>query len=301
MKKFFAILLTLVLVVGAFAACGGNTEETTAADDTTAAAEETTGAALTATDGVLVMATNAAFPPYEFKEGDNFAGIDVEIAGKIAEKLGLTLEIKDVEFGTIVGGVQTGKFDMGMAGMTVTDERLESVNFSTSYATGIQVVIVSEDSAIASLDDLKGDGSMKFGVQQDTTGDIYASSSVEKGGYGEENVVRYKTGAAAVQALKTGKVDAVIIDNEPAKSFVTENEGLKILDAEWAVEDYAIAIAKENTALLTAVNNALAELTADGTVASIVAKYIPTAAVEDTTAEAVEDTTAAAEETTVAA
>ncbi|MBQ9946262.1 MAG: amino acid ABC transporter substrate-binding protein [Clostridia bacterium] len=301
MKKFFAILLTLVLVVGAFAACGGNTEETTAADDTTAAAEETTGAALTATDGVLVMATNAAFPPYEFKEGDNFAGIDVEIAGKIAEKLGLTLEIKDVEFGTIVGGVQTGKFDMGMAGMTVTDERLESVNFSTSYATGIQVVIVSEDSAIASLDDLKGDGSMKFGVQQDTTGDIYASSSVEKGGYGEENVVRYKTGAAAVQALKTGKVDAVIIDNEPAKSFVAENEGLKILDAEWAVEDYAIAIAKENTALLTAVNNALAELTADGTVASIVAKYIPTAAVEDTTAEAVEDTTAAAEETTVAA
>ena len=301
MKKFFAILLTLVLVVGAFAACGGNTEETTAADDTTAAAEETTGAALTAADGVLVMATNAAFPPYEFKEGDNFAGIDVEIAGKIAEKLGLTLEIKDVEFGTIVGGVQTGKFDMGMAGMTVTDERLESVNFSTSYATGIQVVIVSEDSAIASLDDLKGDGSMKFGVQQDTTGDIYASSSVEKGGYGEENVVRYKTGAAAVQALKTGKVDAVIIDNEPAKSFVAENEGLKILDAEWAVEDYAIAIAKENTALLTAVNNALAELTADGTVASIVAKYIPTAAVEDTTAEAVEDTTAAAEETTVAA
>ncbi len=293
MKKFFAILLTLVLVVGAFAACGGNTEETTAADGTTAAAEETTGAALTATDGVLVMATNAAFPPYEFKEGDNFAGIDVEIAGKIAEKLGLTLEIKDVEFGTIVGGVQTGKFDMGMAGMTVTDERLESVNFSTSYATGIQVVIVSEDSAIASLDDLKGDGSMKFGVQQDTTGDIYASSSVEDGGYGEENVVRYKTGAAAVQALKTGKVDAVIIDNEPAKSFVAENEGLKILDAEWAVEDYAIAIAKENTALLTAVNNALAELTADGTVASIVAKYIPTAAVEDTTA--------AAEETTVAA
>ena len=301
MKKFFAILLTLVLVVGAFAACGGNTEETTAADGTTAAAEETTGAALTATDGVLVMATNAAFPPYEFKEGDNFAGIDVEIAGKIAEKLGLTLEIKDVEFGTIVGGVQTGKFDMGMAGMTVTDERLESVNFSTSYATGIQVVIVADDSAIASLDDLKGDGSMKFGVQQDTTGDIYASSSVEDGGYGEENVVRYKTGAAAVQALKTGKVDAVIIDNEPAKSFVAENEGLKILDAEWAVEDYAIAIAKENTALLTAVNNALAELTADGTVASIVAKYIPTAAVEDTTAEVVEDTTAAAEETTVAA
>ncbi|MBR2411431.1 MAG: transporter substrate-binding domain-containing protein [Clostridia bacterium] len=293
MKKIFAILLTLVLVAGVFAACGAGTEETTVAGETT------TGEKLTATDGVLVMATNAAFPPYEFKEGDDFAGIDVEIAGKIAEKLGLTLEIKDVEFGSIVGGVQTGKFDMGMAGMTVTDERLESVNFSTSYATGIQVVIVAEGSAIKSLDDLKGDGSMKFGVQQDTTGDIYASDTAENGGYGEENVVRYKTGADAVQALKTGKVDAVIIDNEPAKSFVAANEGLTILDGEWTLENYAIAIAKENTALLTAVNNALAELTADGTVASIVAKYIP--ASEETTEAADETTEAAAEETTEAA
>ena len=297
MKKVFAILLTLVLVVGVFAACGGNTTEET----TLAGTEGTTSAEkLTATDGVLVMATNAAFPPYEFKEGDDFAGIDVEIAGKIAEKLGLTLEIKDVEFGSIVGGVQTGKFDMGMAGMTVTDERLESVNFSTSYATGIQVVIVAEDSAIKSLDDLKGDGSMKFGVQQDTTGDIYASDTVENGGYGADNVVRYKTGAAAVQGLKTGKVDAVIIDNEPAKSFVAANEGLKILDGEWTLENYAIAIAKENTALLTAVNNALAELTADGTVASIIAKYIPTTDAGEETTAADETTEAVADETTEA-
>ncbi len=292
MKKFFAILLTLVLVVGAFAACGGSTEETTAAGD------ETTAANLTATEGVLVMATNAAFPPYEFKEGDNFAGIDVEIAGKIAEKLGMTLEIQDVEFGSIIGGVQTGKFDIGMAGMTVTDERLESVNFSKSYATGIQVVIVNEDSAIASLDDLKGDGSMKFGVQQDTTGDIYASDTAENGGYGEENVIRYKTGAEAVMALKAGKVDAVIIDNEPAKSFVAANEGLKILEGNWVLEDYAIAVAKENTALLTAIDNALAELTADGTVADIIAKYIPAEEAADETTEAADETTEAAEETT---
>lgn len=295
MKKIIAVLLTLVLVVGAFAACGGSTTEETTADEGT-----TTG--MTATEGVLVMATNAAFPPYEFKDGDDFAGIDVEIAGKIAEKLGMTLEIKDVEFGSIVGGVQTGKFDIGMAGMTVTDERLESVNFSTSYATGIQVVIVAEDSDIASLDDLKGDGSMKFGVQQDTTGDIYASDTIENGGYGEENVIRYKTGADAVQALITGKVDAVIIDNEPAKSFVAANEGLKILDGEWTLENYAIAIAKENEALLTAVNNALAELTADGTIASIVSAYIPAA--EDTTADEAEETSAedvSAEETTEAA
>ena len=277
MKKIIAIVMALALVASlavVFTSCTkkNNGEEASTSEDVSASADS-----MTATEGVLVMATNAAFPPYEYVEGNDYAGIDVEIAGKIAEKLGMTLEIKDVEFGSIVGGVQTGKFDMGMAGMTVTDERLESVNFSTSYATGIQVVIVAEDSAITSLDDLKGDGSMKFGVQQDTTGDIYASSSVEDGGYGEENVVRYKTGADAVQALKTGKVDAVIIDNEPAKSFVAANTGLKILDAEWAVEDYAIAIAKENTALLTAVNNALAELTADGTIKAIIEKYIPAA------------------------
>ena len=281
MKKIISIVLALVMVCSlalVFTSCTDNKAPVNEEGSTEAEA----AGSMTATEGVLVMATNATFPPYEFVEGGEYAGIDVEIAEKIAEKLGMTLEIKDVEFGSIVGGVQTGKFDMGMAGMTVTEERLQSVNFSTSYATGIQVVIVAEDSAITSLDDLKGDGSMKFGVQQDTTGDIYASSSVEDGGYGEENVIRYKTGADAVQALKAGKVDAVIIDNEPAKSFVASVEGLKILDAEWAVEDYAIAIAKENTALLDAVNNALAELTADGTVAGIIAKYIPAAA-EDAT------------------
>ncbi len=279
MKKIIAIVMALAMVCSLALVFTSCTNEPTTEENST---EAEAAGSMTATDGVLVMATNAAFPPYEYKDGDNFAGIDVEIAEKIAEKLGMTLEIKDVEFGSIVGGVQTGKFAMGMAGMTVTEERLQSVNFSTSYATGIQVVIVAEDSAITSLDDLKADGSMKYGVQQDTTGDIYASDTVDNGGYGEENVIRYKTGADAVQALKTGKVDAVIIDNEPAKSFVKVNEGLKILDAEWAVEDYAIAIAKENTELLSAVNNALAELEADGTLGDIIAKYIPTS--EDATA-----------------
>ena len=276
MKKFLALVLA-ALMVFAFVACNGTGKDNNGASNASNAsnASDTSDTSDTTEKATLVMATNAAFPPYEFKEGDSFAGIDVEIAGKIAEKLGMTLEIKDVEFGSIVGGVQTGKFDMGMAGMTVTDERLKSVNFSDSYATGIQVVIVKADSAIKSLDDLKGDGSMKFGVQQDTTGDIYASDTVENGGYGKDNVVRYKTGADAVQALKTGKVDAVIIDNEPAKSFVNANEGLSILDGSWVEENYAIAIAKENTELLEKVNNALKELTADGTVKSIIDKYIP--------------------------
>lgn len=258
MKKFLKIasIVLVIALIGAFAACGGS--EDTGSDEKT----------------TLVMATNATFPPYEYKEGDNFAGIDVEIAQAIADKLGMTLEIKDVEFGSIIGGVQTGKFDMGVAGMTVTEERLQSVNFSTSYATGIQVVIVAEDSAIKSIDDLTGDGSMKIGVQQDTTGDIYASDTIENGGYGEDNVIRYKTGADAVQALKTGKVQAVIIDNEPAKSFVAANEGLKILDGAWVEENYAIAIAKENTELLEKVNNALAELKSEGKLDEIISEYI---------------------------
>ena len=161
MKKIIALALAAIIavsMVALFAGCGtkGETEKET-----------------------LIMATNAAFPPYEYKDGDGFAGIDVEIAGKIAEKLGMELKIEDVEFGSIIGGVQTGKFDIGMAGMTVTEERKQSVNFSTTYQKAKQVVIVKEDSAIKSLDDLKDDGTMKFGVQQDTTGDIYASDTPE--------------------------------------------------------------------------------------------------------------------------
>lgn len=276
MKKVLALVLA-ALMVFALVACGtSNSDETTTAanGESSAPASESESTA-SGDKKTLVMATEATFPPYEYAEGDGFAGIDIEIAQKIAEKLGMELEVKNVDFGTIIGGVQSGKYDMGMAGLTVNEERLKNVNFTDSYATGVQVVIVKEDSAIKSIDDLKGDGSMKFGVQQDTTGDIYASNTVEKGGYGEENVVRYKTGPDAVAALKSGKVDAVIIDNEPAKSYVSVNEGLTILDGEWVVEDYAIAIAKENTDLLEKVNNALKELTDDGTVKSIIDKYIP--------------------------
>ncbi len=225
------------------------------------------------TDKTLVMATSANFPPFEYVENGNYVGIDIEIAEKIAEKLHMTLEIVDVDFNSIINGVETGKYDIGMAGMTVTDESLESVNFSTAYVTCIQVVILEEESAITTLDDLKSDGSMKFGVQQDTIADIYASAPLEEFGYGEENVVRYKTGADTVQALKNGNVDAVIMDNDSAKSLVATNEGLRILNAEWAVDEYAIAIAKKNTALLSSVNRVLTELKSDGTIDKIRNKY----------------------------
>ena len=273
--KILAVIFALVLALGCLASCGTKTEDVTTADNTENAAE----AKLTAADGILVMATNASFPPYEFVGDDGaFAGIDVEIAGLIAEKLGLKLEIQDVEFGSIIGGVQSGKFDMGMAGMTVTDERKESVNFSTTYATGVQSIIVKEGSDIKSFDDFfNEDGTVKnimIGVQQDTTGDIYCSDTVENGGVGEEHVTQFKTGNDAVQALVSGKVDAVIIDNEPAKSYVSVNEGLTILDTAYTEEEYAICVAKENTALLEAIDSALASLKAEGKIDEVIGKYI---------------------------
>ena len=260
LKKILALALA-VLFIFSLAACG----ETDTTSETPEPAEEATLTTVTA--GKLTMATNASFPPYEYYDGDAIVGIDAEIAAVIAEKLGLELEIADVEFDSIIPGVQSGKYDMGMAGMTVTDERKEKVNFSDSYAKGVQVVIVKEGSEIATIDDLNG---KKIGVQQATTGDIYASDD-----YGEENVTKYANGNLAVEGLKADKVDCVIIDNEPAKAYVKANEGLKILETSYADEDYAISFNKSNTALQEAVNDALKELIDDGSVKAIVDKYIP--------------------------
>ena len=271
MKKFvkiISLMLIAVMTLAVFGACGS----------TEAEPESNVTAENTATGETLVMATNASFPPYEFVENNDFSGIDVEIAGLIAEKLGMVLKIEDVDFGSIIGGVQTGKFDIGMAGMTVTEDRLKSVNFSTSYAKGIQAIIVPADSDITSFDDFfnadKTVKDIKIGVQQDTTGDIYCSDTVDNGGVGKDHVIQYKTGNDAVQALVSGKVDAVIIDNEPAKSYVASSSGLKILDTAYAEEEYAICVAKENTELLDKINSALADLTAEGKIDEIIAKYI---------------------------
>lgn len=251
MKKFLAIVLAAVTICVAFAACSSKTNDTDTNTDTK----------------TLTMVTNAEFPPYEYKEGDEVIGIDAEVAKAIADKLGMKLEIVDTKFDSIIPGVQSGKYDMGMAGMTVTPEREESVAFSDSYATGIQSIIVKEDSDIKSVDDLSS--STKIGVQLGTTGDIYA-----KDDFGTDAVAEMDKGADAVQALIAGKVDCVIIDNEPAKAFVKANEGLKILDTAYAQEDYAICFAKDNTELKGKVNAALKELIADGTVQKIVDKYI---------------------------
>ncbi|MBP3697116.1 MAG: basic amino acid ABC transporter substrate-binding protein [Clostridia bacterium] len=218
-------------------------------------------------DNVLKMGTNAAFPPYEYYEGDKIVGIDAEIGALIAKKLDMELEIVDMDFNGIIAAVQNGSIDMGMAGMTKDPDREKSVNFSTSYATGVQVVIVKEGSAIKSIDDLKG---KKIGVQEATTGDSYATSD-----FGEEAVKRYVNGAAAVQDLQNGSIDAVIIDNEPAKAFVAANEGLTILETEYTVEEYAIAVSKDDPELLEKINKAIAELKEEGKIDEIINKYIP--------------------------
>ena len=292
MKKVLSIIMALVMVLGvalAFTACGGKseTEPATGAEKASGSAEPASIPAdfSTIAEGKLIMATNAAFPPYEYVENDKVVGIDAEIAALIADKLGLELDIQDVDFDSIVPGVAGGKYDMGMAGMTVTEERKQNVNFTDSYATGVQAIIVPEGSAIKSAADIATDGSMKVGVQQGTTGDLYASASPEKDGFGEENVERYKTGPDAVQALISGKVDCVIIDNEPAKAYVAANEGLVVLDTAYTEEDYAICVALENTALCDAINGALRELIADGSVQTIIDKYIPATAEAESVSE----------------
>ena len=258
MKKFLVMLLS-VLVVFAMFGCGDP-----AADNGDAAA---------GSGDKLIVATNAEFPPYEYFENNEVVGIDADIAKAIGEKLGKEVVIENMEFNSILNAVQSGKADFGMAGMTVTPDREQSVAFSDSYATGVQVIIVTEDSPIQTADDLFKEGANnKVGVQITTTGDIYTTEDIEDAGLGK--VERYNKGADAIQALLTGKIDCVVIDNEPAKAFVEANPGLKILDTEYVTEDYAICFAKDNTELRDQVNTALKELIADGTIQSILDKYI---------------------------
>ena len=271
-RRSFLAAAGLTAAALALTACGGSASSTASSTASSAASSEaastSAAAELTTVEaGKLTMATNAAFPPYEMTtDAGEFEGIDIDTAKAIAEKLGLELQIDDMDFDAALLSVQQGKADIVMAGVTVTDERKAVMDFSDSYATGIQSIIVPEGSDIASPDDLAG---KMIGTQRGTTGYIYCSDD-----FGDDAVVAYDNGLTAVQALNNGQVDAVVIDNEPAKAYVESNPGLKILDTSYAEEDYAIGMAKGNTALEDAVNAALEELKADGTLQSIVDKYI---------------------------
>lgn len=267
MKKLSIAMLSMLLAGSMLlTGCGGNDAETTDnGQDDSNTAETSTDYKL-AVDGTLTMATNAFFEPYEYYEGEEIVGIDAEVGKAIADKLGLNFTISDMEFDSIITAVSSGKADMGMAGMTVTPDREKNVDFSRTYATGVQSIIVPEGSDITSPDDLAG---KKIGVQQGTTGDLYCTDD-----FGEEAMSRYSKGTDAIMALTQGKIDCVVIDNAPAQKYVEANEGLKILDTAYAEEDYAIAFAKDNTALKDAVDAALGELIEDGTVQSIIDKYI---------------------------
>ena len=278
MKKLSAMLMAGAMMMS-LAACGSSassasseavsSEAASSEVASSAASSEAASAAelTTVTPGKLTMSTNAAFPPYESTDDNgNFVGIDIDVAAAIAEKLGLELQVDDMDFDAALLAAQNGKSDLVMAGVTVTEDRQLVMDFSDSYATGIQSIIVKEDSDVATPDDL---ADKMIGTQRGTTGYIYCSDD-----FGDEHVTPYDDGLTAVQALVNGQVDAVVIDNAPAKEFVAANPGLKILDTAYAEEDYAIGVAKGNTAMLDAINGALEELKNDGTLQAISDKYI---------------------------
>ena len=272
-RRSFLAAAGLSVAALALTACGGSSASTASSVASSAASSEAAstsaaaGELTTVEAGKLTMATNAAFPPYEMTtDAGEFEGIDIETAQAIADKLGLELQIDDMDFDAALLAVQQGKSDMVMAGVTVTDERQNVMDFTDSYATGIQSIIVKEDSDIASVDDLAG---KKIGTQRGTTGYLYCSDD-----FGDENVVAYDNGLTAVQMLNNGQVDCVVIDNAPAKEFIAANPGLKLLDTAYVEESYAIGVGKGNTELKDAINTALEELKADGTLQAIVDKYI---------------------------
>ena len=284
MKKLLSLLLAASMCVVLLAACGSNgsadaskgAASSAPAASAAASGDKADGDAAevkTIESGKLIMATNAQFPPYEMVadgdgvNGTGFEGIDIEIAAAIAEKLGLELQVDDMDFDAALTAVQQGKCDLVLAGLTYNEERAQLMTFSDSYAQGVQAIIVKDGSDIATADDLANAG--MIGTQRGTTGYLYCTDD-----FGEDHVAAYDSGAAAVQALLNGQVDAVVIDKMPAETFAAENDGLKVLDTAYTTEDYCAAVAKDNEALVKEVNAVLAELKADGTLDQIVAKYI---------------------------
>ena len=218
----------------------------------------------TVDDSVVTMATEATFPPYEYRVNDQFAGVDVDISAAIAKALGKTLKVEDMKFDSVIPAVTTGKADWAAAGITVTEDRKESVDFSIPYyRDAAQVIIVPVSSAIAGADDLKG---KKIGVQSGTTGDTFMTQN-----YGDPE--RFDNAAIAISAMQAGRVDAVVIDEAPAKNFVADKADLKILETPLTVEEYAIAVRKGNAKLLETINKVIEEMLEKGEIKALMEKH----------------------------
>lgn len=264
MKKFLSLVLSIFMIFG-LVACGSSSSNATSA--TNAMASENATVETEAAKKKLVMCTNAEFPPYEYHDGNNIIGIDVDIINAIAKMKGFDVEIMDIAFDATIPSVMSGKADFAMSGMTVTEDRKENVDFTHTYQTAIQSVIVSPTSDIKTIEDMKG---KMIGVIEGYTGDLYATED-----FGEEHILRYHKNTDGFQGLKSGKVDAFVIDDQVAKALVAEDGGeYVILDSAYALEEYAIAVKKGNTEILNMLNEGIDELKASGELQKIIDKYI---------------------------
>lgn len=266
MKKFLAMALAAVMVLGV-AGCGSSSDEKT--EENTENTEQT-GGTTEGTDGVIKMGVSADFPPFESYADDavTFVGFDIDLMQEICNRLGMELQIKDMNFDAIVTAVQTGKLDVGVSGITITDERKESVAFSDPYFVASQSILVPKDSPITSYEDLVN-GDYTAGVQLGTTGDIMASEKISG------RVSQYEKYGDALAALLAGKNDCMVLDTGVADAFAAANDLVVVGTFGEATdsENYGIAIAKENTELLEKVNGALAEMKEDGFIDELTAKY----------------------------
>ncbi|MCI9355210.1 MAG: basic amino acid ABC transporter substrate-binding protein [Firmicutes bacterium] len=264
LKTIFAFAMAATMIFAA-AGCGSSPEPTSDEQNVQSTEGEEEAEAPSESGDTLIMATNAEFPPYEFYEGGDVVGIDVEIARAVAESMGKELHVEDMAFDSIIPALLSGKADIGAAGMTVTEDRKASVDFTDTYVKASQVIIVKADNTeITGADSVEG---KVIGVQLGTTGDLYASDVTD-------TVERYNKGFEAVQALSQGKIDAVIIDDQVAKALAADNADVKVLDEPFTEEEYAIAVKKDNTELVEQINTALKELKESGKLQEIVDKYI---------------------------
>lgn len=216
-------------------------------------------------DKQLIMVTEAGFAPYEFYENGEIVGVDVEIAREIAEAMGKELVVKDVAFDFIINEVQSGKADFGAAGISITDERKEQVDFTIEYTVSNQVVVVRNDSPIQNFDELKD---KKIAVQLGTVGEDYVENT-----YPEASIVTQKKYLAAAEDVKSGKADCIVMDELPAKELVASNPELKIMDGILFSDKYGMVVKKGNTELLNKINEVLTRLMNEGKIEEYILKY----------------------------